>query len=117
MRRIDKPWGHETIWAEGPGFVGKVLHIEEGHRLSLQFHREKDEAILVQSGTVELLLEDDDGSLSTQRLVAGQSARILPGRRHRFTALTTCDIVEVSTPQLQDVVRLEDDYGRVPDAD
>ena len=115
MRSIDKPWGYETIWAEAPGFVGKVLHIEEGHRLSLQFHRDKDEAILVQSGSVELLLEDADGSL----LVAdtGSWYRILPGRKHRFTALTTCDIVEVSTPQLQDVVRLEDDYGRVPDAD
>lgn len=117
MRRIEKPWGYETIWAEGTAFVGKILHIEEGHRLSLQFHREKDEAILVQSGTMELLLEDESGSLKTRRLEAGDSARILPGMRHRFTALTSCDIVEVSTPQLKDVVRLEDDYGRVPDGD
>lgn len=103
------------IWAEGPGFVGKLLHIEAGHRLSLQFHRVKDEAILIQSGTIELLLEDDSGQLSSRELRPGDSVRILPGRKHRFTALTTCDIVEVSTPELDDVVRLEDDYGRVPD--
>jgi oxalate decarboxylase/phosphoglucose isomerase-like protein (cupin superfamily) len=117
LRRIEKPWGYETIWAEGPGFVGKVLHIVEGHRLSLQFHSKKDEAILVQTGTMELLLEDDEGRVSTRLLEPGDSARILPGRKHRFTALTTCDIVEVSTPELLDTVRLEDDYGRVPDAD
>ena len=117
MRRIEKPWGYETIWAESSSFVGKLLHIEEGHRLSLQFHREKDEAILVQSGTMELVLEDERGQLSTRRLEPGDAARILPGRKHRFTALTTCDIVEVSTPQLEDVVRLEDDYGRAPDVD
>jgi mannose-6-phosphate isomerase-like protein (cupin superfamily) len=117
LRRIEKPWGYETIWAEGAAFVGKVLHIEEGHRLSLQFHREKDEAILVQSGRVELLLEDERGQLRSRELQVGDAARILPGRRHRFTALTTCDIVEVSTAQLEDIVRLEDDYGRVPDGD
>jgi len=117
LRRIEKPWGYEIIWAEGSTFVGKLLHIEEGHRLSLQFHREKDEAILVQTGTMELLLEDEEGELITQMLQSGDAARILPGRKHRFTALTTCEIVEVSTPQLSDVVRLEDDYGRVPDVD
>ena len=117
MRHIDKPWGYETIWAEGDSFVGKVLHIEAGHRLSLQFHRSKDEAILIQSGTIELLLEDEFGEVVSREMTVGDSARILPGRRHRFIALTTCKVVEVSTPQLDDVVRIEDDYGRVDEGD
>ena len=105
------------IWVEGTGFVGKILHIDEGHRLSLQFHRIKDEAIMVQSGTMLLELEDDSGRLVNHRLGPGESARILPGRRHRFSAVTTCDILEVSSAELDDVVRLEDDYGRVPEDD
>lgn len=113
MRRIEKPWGFELIWAEAESFVGKVLHIEEGHRLSLQYHRVKDEALFVQSGEMDLLLEDESGALTTRRLGPGDTARILPGRRHRFTAVSTCEIIEVSTPELDDVVRLEDDYGRL----
>jgi len=116
-RRVDKPWGWELIWVETDDYVGKILHIEEGCRLSLQYHRLKDESLLQQSGELELLLEDEHGELQTLRLQPGDTARIPPGRRHRMTAVTTCDVLEVSTPQLDDVVRLEDDYGRVPDGD
>jgi len=115
-RRIEKPWGYELVWAETDRMVGKILHIDEGHRLSLQFHRIKDEALLVQSGVLELVLEDDAGELQTTVMKPGDSVRIAPGRRHRMRAVETCDVVEVSTPELDDVVRLSDDYGRTGDA-
>jgi len=117
VSRIDKPWGYEQIWVQTPTFVGKVLHIDAGHRLSLQYHRKKDEALYVQSGEMDLVLENEAGQLETRRLGPGDTARVLPGRRHRFIAVTTCDVLEVSTPEIDDVVRLEDDYGRVADED
>lgn len=112
MRRIAKPWGFELVWAETDRYVGKVLHIEAGHRLSLQYHVAKDESLLQQTGEMELLLEDDRGELVARRMTPGDSVHIAPGRRHRITAITDCDVVEVSTPELDDVVRLEDDYDR-----
>ena len=108
---VDKPWGHELIWAHTDSYVGKVLHIDEGESLSLQYHERKDEAFLVHEGTLELVL----GAGEEQRvetLTAGQSRHIPPGTVHRFRAVTDCSLFEVSTPELQDVVRLEDDYGR-----
>ncbi|MEE2830619.1 MAG: cupin [Myxococcota bacterium] len=105
------------VWVETDEYVGKLLHIESGHRLSLQYHRVKDEALFQHSGELDLLLEDDAGQLVTRRLRKGDSVRILPGRRHRLTAVTTCEVLEVSTPQLEDVVRIEDDYGRLRDED
>ncbi len=112
MRRVEKPWGHEEIWAETEDYLGKVLVIRAGHRLSLQHHVVKDETIRVEEGDLDLVLEDDRGQLQTRRLGPGQSARILPGRRHRFVAVTDCRLYEVSTPHVDDVVRHEDDYGR-----
>lgn len=111
-RRVDKPWGWELIWAETDRIVGKVLHIEQGHRLSLQYHEVKDEALYVTVGQVDFELEDDDGVVRSRRLGPGESVHVAPGRRHRMTAFETCELLEVSTPELDDVVRLQDDYGR-----
>jgi mannose-6-phosphate isomerase-like protein (cupin superfamily) len=111
-RRVDKPWGHELIWAVTERYVGKVLVIEAGERLSLQLHRVKDESILVIAGRLRLHLEDDDGTLIEAELVPGDHRRIPTGRRHRFEAIERVELIEVSTPELDDVVRLADDYGR-----
>lgn len=111
-REVSKPWGHEEVWAETPKYVGKVLHITEGHRLSLQHHEVKDETIMVLEGTLHLELADHHGNMHSHRLRPGMSARIAPGRKHRMHAITGVKVVEVSTPELQDVVRHDDDYGR-----
>ncbi len=111
-RRIDKPWGHEEIWAETESYIGKILAIRRDARLSLQYHVVKDESIRVLSGRMRLELEDDAGAIVATELGPGGSARIPSGRKHRFTALEDCELVEVSTPELDDVVRLDDDYGR-----
>jgi mannose-6-phosphate isomerase len=111
--RVDKPWGHELRWAITERYLGKVIHIAAGHRLSLQYHERKDESILVLRGTLDLVLEDGAGQLRTHRMVAGESARIPTGRRHRFVAGSgDVDLLEVSSPEIDDVVRLEDAYGR-----
>ncbi len=117
MRRVEKPWGYELVWAETDRYVGKLLHVRAGTRLSLQYHRVKEETMLLQSGEIDLLLEDDDGELRTRRLEPGVSVHIAPGRRHRLTAITDADVIEVSTPELDDVVRIQDDHGRIPDGD
>jgi oxalate decarboxylase/phosphoglucose isomerase-like protein (cupin superfamily) len=110
--RVDKPWGYELRWAVTDRYLGKVIHIESGHALSLQYHVQKDESIHVLSGVVDLLLEDAGGELRSHRLTAGMSARIRSGRRHRMVAVEDTDILEASSPEIDDVVRLEDRYGR-----
>ncbi len=110
--RVDKPWGHELIWAHTDRYVGKVLVIEAGHRLSLQLHRQKDETILVIGGRMRLHLEDETGTLRSEELGPGDHRRVVAGRRHRYEAIERTELVEVSTPEVWDVVRLEDDYGR-----
>jgi mannose-6-phosphate isomerase len=112
-RRVEKPWGHEEIWAETARYVGKTLVVREGHRLSLQHHVVKDETIRIASGTLRLTMEDANGVLRELTLGPGQAVRIPPGRRHRMLAITDVEILEVSTPELDDIVRHEDDYGRV----
>ena len=111
-RRVDKPWGHEEIWAETERYVGKILAIRRDARLSLQYHEVKDESIRVLSGRLRLELEDDAGAIVSSELGPGASARIPARRKHRFTALEDCELVEVSTPELDDVIRIDDDYGR-----
>ncbi|HSO30538.1 MAG TPA: cupin domain-containing protein [Candidatus Sulfomarinibacteraceae bacterium] len=111
-RRVDKPWGHELVWAQTDRYVGKVLVIETGRRLSLQYHDRKDEWIRVISGRLRLTLEADDGRLEERILEPGDGARVAPGRRHRFEAVERAELIEVSTPELDDVVRLADDFGR-----
>ena len=114
-RRVEKPWGYELIWALTDDYSGKVLFVRAGHALSLQFHREKDEAWYIQSGRVKLELgEAGERVLSEEVVSAGACFRYPPGTVHRVTALEDTTILEVSTPQLDDVVRLEDRYGRAP---
>ena len=111
-RHVPKPWGHELIWAHTDRYVGKVLVIEAGKRLSLQRHEIKDEAIYVLSGRLRLYLEDDDGVVQVEELSPGDHRRVATGRIHRYEALERVELMEVSTPELDDVVRLDDDYGR-----
>jgi mannose-6-phosphate isomerase len=105
--RVDKPWGYELRWAITDRYLGKILHVNRGEALSLQYHEKKDETVLLSRGLLDLEL---DGQ--TYRLQPGQYAHITPGTRHRMTAVEDCDIFEVSTPEMEDVVRLEDRYGR-----
>jgi quercetin dioxygenase-like cupin family protein len=110
--RVDKPWGYEVIWARSERYVGKLLHIDAGQALSLQYHVVKDETLCVLAGALELEVGDEQHALKTLVLQAGDSIHIWPGRRHRLTARTACDVMEASTPELDDVVRLADRYGR-----
>jgi mannose-6-phosphate isomerase-like protein (cupin superfamily) len=112
-RRVEKPWGHELIWAVAEGYVGKVLFVKAGESLSLQFHNEKDESWYIQQGRAQLELGDaGEAVLNSEVVGAGACFRYRPGTVHRVTALEDTTILEVSTPQLDDVVRLEDRYGR-----
>lgn len=111
-RRVPKPWGYELLWAETERYVGKVLHIEAGHALSLQYHERKDETIHLLSGELDLEVGENDSERTTLRMQPGDSVHITPFLRHRMTAVTTCDVLEASTPELDDVVRLQDRYGR-----
>ncbi|MCM2323984.1 MAG: cupin [Oligoflexia bacterium] len=112
ITRVEKPWGYELIWARTGDYVGKILHINKGHKLSLQYHRVKEETVLVSSGVMNLVIEDERGTLQEVLLKAGEAHHIATGRKHRMVAVEDCDVFEVSTPQLDDVVRLEDGYGR-----
>ena len=113
-KRVEKPWGHELWWARTERYVGKILHVKKGESLSLQYHNVKDETIMLQSG--RLLFETrpagQAGDLRKVDMKPGDVFHITPGTLHRMTAVEDCDIVEVSTPELDDVVRLEDRYGR-----
>ena len=112
-KRVEKPWGHELWWAQTERYVGKLLHVKAGHRLSLQYHEKKDETIHLWSGELVLVLDEGDGKgLVEHRLRPGQSYHVRPFTRHRMVAVSDCDILEVSTPEVEDVVRLEDAYGR-----
>jgi mannose-6-phosphate isomerase-like protein (cupin superfamily) len=111
--RVDKPWGYELRWAMTNRYAGKILHVKKGEALSLQYHERKDEYQYVIKGSVDIELGDAGETLSTHRMAAGDTLHIAPGTRHRLTAIEDTDIFEVSTPELDDVVRLEDRYGRV----
>lgn len=108
---VDKPWGHELIWAHTERYVGKILHINKGESLSYQYHVVKDETIRLLSGLLDMDIETN-GERSKLRLTPGQCLHITPGMKHRMIAVEDCDVLEVSTPELDDVVRLEDRYGR-----
>lgn len=114
-REVIKPWGKEVIWAETPDYVGKLLYITEGHKLSLQYHEQKEETILVVSGELEIFVSGHERiGLSSLKLSEGDTYHVTPGTIHRFSATlgTNVVIAEVSTNHLDDVVRLEDDYDR-----
>ena len=113
VRRVEKPWGHELIWAVTDVYCGKVLFVKAGASLSLQFHKEKDESWYVQSGRARLELGEAGQAVLDEEIVsAGAAFRYRPGTVHRVTAIEDTTILEVSTPQLDDVVRLADRYGR-----
>jgi mannose-6-phosphate isomerase-like protein (cupin superfamily) len=111
-RRVEKPWGYELIWAEAERYVGKLLFVRAGQALSLQYHEVKDESWLVQEGRASLELGEVGGDLTTFEIAPGDAFRYRPGTVHRITAIEDTLILEVSTPQLDDVVRLADLYGR-----
>ena len=109
--RVDKPWGHELVWARTDRYVGKVLHVKAGHILSLQYHNLKDETMHVLRG--ELILRTREGdTLVSRPFRAGETARIPPKLVHQIEAVVDSDVLEASTPELDDLVRLEDRYGR-----
>jgi len=111
-RRVDKPWGYEIIWAHTGRYVGKILHIDAGQALSYQFHRVKEETIYVLAGTLRIHWSEDDSAPRVEDLGPGSVFHIRTGLRHRFEATGDVDLLEASTPELDDVVRLEDRYGR-----
>ncbi|HEY3166416.1 MAG TPA: cupin domain-containing protein [Candidatus Binatia bacterium] len=108
---VQKPWGYEIIWAHTERYVGKILHINKGESLSYQYHVVKDETIRLLSGALEMDIETS-GERGKLRLSPGESLHIIPRMKHRMIAIEDCDVLEVSTPELDDVVRLEDRYGR-----
>jgi quercetin dioxygenase-like cupin family protein len=113
VRHVPKPWGHETIWAHTDRYVGKILHVKAGHALSVQYHERKDETVHLLTGELRYWVQlPGEAELRDQRLVAGESFRITPGTVHYMEAVSDCDILEASTPELDDVVRLQDRYGR-----
>jgi mannose-6-phosphate isomerase-like protein (cupin superfamily) len=110
--KVEKPWGYELRWGITDRYAGKVLHINKGEALSLQYHERKDECQYVVKGAVDIELGGADGKLEKHRMRAGDTLHITPGTRHRLTAVEDTDIFEVSSPEVDDVVRLEDRYGR-----
>ncbi len=111
ITRVEKPWGYELHWAKTDRYVGKLIHVTAGHALSLQYHNLKDETIYLHAGRL-LFERQEDGALVKREMLPGQRVHISPGTVHRMTAIEDSDVFEVSTPELDDVVRLEDRYGR-----
>jgi len=113
MRKIDKPWGHELVWAETEKYVGKILHISNGSCLSLQYHSVKDETVMVKSGILTMEIREND-TIKIFKMNQGESLHIKPGLIHRMSAYDgDIEVIEVSTPELHDVIRIEDNYGRL----
>lgn len=116
VQRVEKPWGHELIWAHTDRYVGKILHINAGHELSVQYHNKKDETVHLLSGTLVCRVQTGDGrgrdAMHDVELKQGESFRLTPGTVHQMIAVTDCDVLEASTPELDDLVRLSDRYGR-----
>jgi mannose-6-phosphate isomerase len=111
-RRTENPWGQEMLRAWGLYYAAKILHIEAGQRLSLQYHRVKEETLLLLTGRLLVELEGADGRMEMYEALSGQSVHIPSGCKHRLAAQETCEVLEVSTPELEDLVRLQDDFGR-----
>jgi mannose-6-phosphate isomerase len=111
-RRVEKPWGWELVWATTEKYAGKLLFVRAGESLSLQLHEVKEESWLVREGRARLVLGTAEDALEEREIVAGDTCHLLPGTIHRLTAIEDTLVIEVSTPQLDDVVRLDDLYGR-----
>ena len=112
-RKTEKPWGFELLWAYAPRYAGKLLFVKKGHRLSLQYHKQKDESMYFYQGQALIEIEGKDGQLVSSLAQPGDCFRIPPLTKHRLEAIEDTTLFEVSTPELEDVVRLADDYGRV----
>jgi mannose-6-phosphate isomerase-like protein (cupin superfamily) len=113
VKRVEKPWGYEIIWAHTDRYVGKILHIAAGQALSVQYHERKDETVYLLSGEMKYWVKlDPEGEMQDMRLKMGDAFRITPGTIHYMEAVTDCDVLEASTPELDDVVRIKDRYGR-----
>jgi mannose-6-phosphate isomerase len=112
VTRVEKPWGHELIYALTDRYCGKVIFVRKDEQLSLQFHREKDEVVYVHEGRIEMEIGDPGGPLDVEVVGPGRAFHIKPGTVHRWRALEDSVVLEVSTPEVDDVVRLEDRYGR-----
>ena len=110
--RVDKPWGFELRWAITDRYAGKVLHVNKGEALSLQYHERKDEYLYVTSGLLDMEIGGADGLLTSHRMQVGDTLHITPGTRHRMTAIEDAEIFEVSTSEVDDIVRIQDRYGR-----
>ena len=111
-QRIEKPWGFEEMIEVNEKYVVKKLHMDQGHRCSLQFHEQKHETVVVLSGILKLVIGDSINDLQEVRMMIGDTVVIRPGVIHRMEAIETCEYLEASTPELEDVVRLDDDYKR-----
>jgi len=112
VTHVPKPWGWEKIWANTDRYVGKILHINAGHALSVQYHVRKDETVYLLAGQLKYWVRDENGEMRDVNLAVGEAFRITPGTVHYMEAVSDCDILETSTPDLDDVVRLKDRYGR-----
>jgi mannose-6-phosphate isomerase len=112
VKRVEKPWGYELWWAQTERYVGKILHVTAGQRLSLQYHNVKDETLYIQSGEIDMVVGPAVDQLETRRMRPGDQIHITPYTVHRMIAISDTDILEVSTPEVEDVVRVEDVYGR-----
>jgi mannose-6-phosphate isomerase-like protein (cupin superfamily) len=110
--RVEKPWGYELIWARTDRYVGKILHVNAGHVLSCQYHRQKDETMHVLAGELILRLQEQGGAPRERILRQGESVHIPPLLIHQIEAITDTDVLEASTPELDDLVRISDRYGR-----
>ncbi len=113
IRIIKKPWGEERLFARNRKYAGKILIVRRGHRLSLQFHKKKDETLYLEDGLLRLVIGKARGKLGAKMVMSGETFTIPRKTIHRIEAIDTCRLIEVSTPELEDVVRIDDDYGRV----
>ena len=113
IKKIDKPWGYELWWAVTEKYVGKILYIEKGHSLSLQYHEIKDETLYLQKGKLLLEIHNDNGEIEEIMMTSDKSFRIKPLVKHRLRALEDSSVLEVSSPEVDDIVRIIDEYGRV----
>ncbi len=111
-KKTEKPWGYELLFARTPKYAGKIIFIKKGHRLSLQYHEKKDESMYIYDGKIRLEIEEADGRMVSNIAEPGYCVRIPPLTKHRLEAIEDTTLLEVSTPELEDVIRVEDDYGR-----
>ena len=111
-KRTEKPWGFELIFAHTPRYAGKLIFIRKGHRISLQYHEKKDESMYIHQGKALMEIEGTDGRMTSTVVQSGYCIRIPPLTKHRLKAIEDTTLFEVSTPELEDITRLEDDYGR-----